>query len=60
MNMRQINKLLVVNVLLTALVVVGCQGEDAITKCMKARKWVWHPDKAINYSTLDPKSYFRF
>ena len=36
MNMRQINKLLVVNVLLTALVVVGCQGEDAITKCMKA------------------------
>ena len=36
MNMRQINKVLVVNVLLTALVVVGCQGEDAITKCMKA------------------------
>ena len=30
--MRQINKLLVVNVLLTTLVLVGCQGEDAITK----------------------------
>ena len=36
MNMRQINKLLVVNVLLTASVVVGCQGEDAIIKCVKA------------------------
>jgi len=21
---------------------------------------VWHPDKAINYSTMDPKSYFRY
>ena len=36
MNMRQINKLLVVNALLTAIVLVGCQGEDAITKCVKA------------------------
>ncbi len=36
MHMRQINKLLVVNVLLSTLVVVGCQGEDAIAKCMKA------------------------
>jgi hypothetical protein len=36
MNMRQINKLLVVNALLTAIVLVGCKGEDAITKCVKA------------------------
>ena len=36
MNMRQINKLLVINVLLTSLIVVGCKGEDAITKCVKA------------------------
>ncbi len=34
--------------------------ENLLLLCMKARKWVWHPDKAINYSTLDPKSYFRF
>ena len=34
--------------------------ENLVLLCMKARKWVWHPDKAINYSTLDPKSYFRF
>ncbi len=34
--------------------------ENLVLLCMKARKWVWHPDKAINYSALDPKSYFRF
>jgi len=34
--------------------------ENLVLLCMKARKWVWHPDKAINYSPLDPKSYFRF
>ena len=28
--------LLVFNILLTAFVIVGCQGEDAITKCVKA------------------------
>ena len=34
--------------------------ENLVLLCMKARKRVWLPDKAINYSTLDPKSYFRF
>ena len=34
--------------------------ENLVLLCMKARKWEWHPDKAINYSALDPKSYFRF
>ncbi len=34
--------------------------ENLVLLCMKARKWKWHPDKAINYSALDPKSYFRF
>ena len=34
--------------------------ENLVLLCKKARKWVWHPDKAMNYSTLDPKSYFRF
>ncbi len=34
--------------------------ENLVLLCMKARKWEWHPDKAKNYSTLDPKSYFRF
>ncbi len=34
--------------------------ENLVLLCMKARKWVWHPDKAINYSTMDPKSYFRY
>ncbi len=34
--------------------------ENLVLLCMKARKWIWHPDKAKNYSTLDPKSYFRF
>jgi hypothetical protein len=34
--------------------------ENLVLLCMKARKWVWHPDKAMNYSALDPKSYFRF
>jgi hypothetical protein len=34
--------------------------ENLVLLCMKARKWVWHPDKAINYSTLDPKSYRRY
>ncbi len=34
--------------------------ENLVLLCMKARKWVWHPDKAVNYSTLDPKSYRRY
>ncbi len=34
--------------------------ENLVLLCMKAHKWEWHPDKAINYSALDPKSYFRF
>jgi hypothetical protein len=33
--------------------------ENLVLLCMKARQWVWHPDKAKNYSTLDPKSYSR-
>jgi len=33
--------------------------ENLVLLCMKARKWEWHPDKAKNYSTLDPKSYSR-
>ena len=33
--------------------------ENLVLLCMKARQWVWHPDKAANYSTLDPKSYRR-
>ena len=33
--------------------------ENLVLLCMKARQWVWHPDKATNYSTLDPKSYRR-
>ncbi len=34
--------------------------ENLVLLCMKAHKWVWHPDKAVNYSTLDPKSYRRY
>lgn len=34
--------------------------ENLVLLCMKARQWVWHPDKAKNYSALDPRSYFRF
>lgn len=34
--------------------------ENLILLCMKARQWVWHPDKAVNYSALDPKSYRRY
>ena len=34
--------------------------ENLVLLCMKARQWVWHPDKAKNYSALDPKSYFRY
>ena len=33
--------------------------ENLVLLCMKARQWVWHPDKAKNYSALDPKSYSR-
>ncbi len=33
--------------------------ENLVLLCMKARKWEWHPDKAKNYSTLDPSSYSR-
>ncbi len=33
--------------------------ENLVLLCMKARQWVWHPDKAANYSALDPKSYRR-
>ena len=33
--------------------------ENLVLLCMKARKWEWHPDKAKNYSTLDPRSYSR-
>jgi len=34
--------------------------ENLILLCMEARQWVWHPDKAVNYSALDPKSYRRY
>ena len=34
--------------------------ENLVLLCIKNCKWTWHPDKAMNYSTLDPKSYFRF
>jgi hypothetical protein len=34
--------------------------ENLVLLCMKARKWVWHPDQAVNYSTLDPNSYRRY
>jgi hypothetical protein len=34
--------------------------ENLVLLCMKSRKWVWHPDKAVNYSALDPKSYCRY
>lgn len=34
--------------------------ENLVLLCMKARQWVWHPDKAKNYSALDPRSYFRY
>jgi len=33
--------------------------ENLVLLCMKARKWEWHPDKAKNYSALDPRSYSR-
>ena len=33
--------------------------ENLVLLCMKARKWEWHPDRAKNYSTLDPSSYSR-
>ena len=34
--------------------------ENLVLLCMKARQWIWHPDKAKNYSALDPTSYKRF